>query len=150
MLQDKVVMSLSMASLVAGAKYRGEFEERLKGVIEEIQRAGNIILFIDEMHTLVGAGAGEGSLDAANILKPALSRGEIQIIGATTMDEYKKYLEKDAALSRRFQPIMVDEPTVEDTISILRGLKERYEVYHGVKIMDNALVSAAVLSHRYI
>ncbi|MBO6202366.1 MAG: ATP-dependent Clp protease ATP-binding subunit, partial [Selenomonas sp.] len=150
MLQDKVVMSLSMASLVAGAKYRGEFEERLKGVIEEIQRAGNIILFIDEMHTLVGAGAGEGSLDAANILKPARSRGEIQIIGATTLDEYKKYLEKDAALSRRFQPIMVDEPTVEDAEKILFGLRSKYEEFHRATIEDEAIRAAVRLSHRYI
>ena len=150
MLQDKVVMSLSMASLVAGAKYRGEFEERLKGVIEEIQRAGNIILFIDEMHTLVGAGAGEGSLDAANILKPALSRGEIQIIGATTLDEYKKYLEKDAALSRRFQPIMVEEPTEEDAEKILFGLRSKYEEFHRATIEDEAIRVAVRLSHRYI
>ena len=150
MLQDKVVMSLSMASLVAGAKYRGEFEERLKGVIEEIQRAGNIILFIDEMHTLVGAGAGEGSLDAANILKPALSRGEIQIIGATTLDEYKKYLEKDAALSRRFQPIMVEEPTEEDAEKILFGLRSKYEEFHRATIEDEAIRAAVRLSHLYI
>ena len=150
MLQDKLVMSLSMASLVAGAKYRGEFEERLKGVIEEIQRAGNIILFIDEMHTLVGAGAGEGSLDAANILKPALSRGEIQIIGATTLDEYKKYLEKDAALSRRFQPIMVEEPTVEEAEKILFGLRGKYEEFHRATIEDEAVRAAVRLSHRYI
>ncbi len=150
MLQDKQVISLSMASLVAGAKYRGEFEERLKGVIEEIQRAGNIILFIDEMHTLVGAGAGEGSLDAANIMKPALSRGEIQVIGATTMDEYKKYLEKDAALSRRFQPIMVEEPTEEDAEKILLGLRSKYEEFHRATIEDEAIKAAVHLSHRYI
>ncbi|MCR5757500.1 MAG: ATP-dependent Clp protease ATP-binding subunit [Selenomonas sp.] len=150
MLQDKQVVSLSMASLVAGAKYRGEFEERMKGVIEEIQRAGNVILFIDEMHTLVGAGAGEGSLDAANILKPALSRGEIQIIGATTLDEYKKYLEKDAALSRRFQPIMVDEPTEEDAEKILFGLRSKYEEFHRATIEDEAIKAAVRLSHRYI
>ena len=150
MLQDKKVVSLSMASLVAGAKYRGEFEERLKGVIEEIQQAGNIILFIDEMHTLVGAGAGEGALDAANILKPALSRGEIQIIGATTLDEYKKYLEKDAALSRRFQPIMVEEPDLEDAEKILYGLRSKYEDFHHATIEDEAIKAAVRLSHRYI
>ena len=150
MLQDKLVISLSMASIVAGAKYRGEFEERLKGVIEEIQRAGNVILFIDEMHTLVGAGAGEGALDAANILKPALSRGEIQIIGATTLDEYKKHLEKDAALSRRFQPIMVEEPGIEDAEKILRGLRSKYEEFHRATIEDEAITAAVRLSHRYI
>ena len=150
MLQEKKVVSLSMASLVAGAKYRGEFEERLKGVIEEIQRAGNIIIFIDEMHTLVGAGAGEGALDAANILKPALSRGEIQIIGATTLAEYKKYLEKDAALSRRFQPIMVEEPTVEDAEKILYGLRSKYEEFHRATIEDEAIAAAVRLSQRYI
>ena len=150
MLQDKKVISLSMASLVAGAKYRGEFEERLKGVIEEIQRAGNVILFIDEMHTLVGAGAAEGALDAANILKPALSRGEIQIIGATTLDEYKKHLEKDAALSRRFQTIMVEEPTREDAEKILLGLRSKYEEFHRAKILDEAVSAAVRLSHRYI
>ncbi len=150
MLQEKKVVSLSMASLVAGAKYRGEFEERLKGVIEEIQRAGNIIIFIDEMHTLVGAGAGEGALDAANILKPALSRGEIQIIGATTLAEYKKYLEKDVALSRRFQPIMVEEPTVEDAEKILYGLRSKYEEFHRATIEDEAIAAAVRLSQRYI
>ncbi|MBE6083929.1 MAG: ATP-dependent Clp protease ATP-binding subunit [Selenomonas ruminantium] len=150
MLQEKQVFSLSITSLVAGAKYRGEFEERLKGVIEEIQRVGNIILFIDEMHTLVGAGAGEGSLDAANILKPALSRGEIQVIGATTLDEYKKYLEKDAALSRRFQPIMVEEPTEEDAEKILFGLRGKYEEFHRATIEDEAVKAAVHLSHRYI
>ena len=150
MLQDKRVMSLSMASLVAGAKYRGEFEERLKGVIDEIRRAGDVILFIDEMHTLVGAGAAEGALDAANILKPALSRGEIQIIGATTLDEYKKRFEKDAALSRRFQTIMVEEPTQEDAIRILRGLRPRYEEFHRAKITDEAVEAAVKLSKRYI
>ena len=150
MLQDKLVISLSMASIVAGAKYRGEFEERLKGIIEEIQRAGNVILFIDEMHTLVGAGAGEGALDAANILKPALSRGEIQIIGATTLDEYKKHLEKDAALSRRFQPIMVEEPGIEDAEKILRGLRSKYEEFHRATIEDEAITAAVRLSHRYI
>ena len=150
MLQDKRVYSLSMASLVAGAKYRGEFEERLKGVIDEIRRTGDVILFIDEMHTLVGAGAAEGALDAANILKPALSRGEIQIIGATTLDEYKKHLEKDAALSRRFQTIMVEEPGVDDAIAILKGLRDKYEAFHRAKIQDDAIVAAVKLSHRYI
>ena len=150
MLQGKKVYSLSMASLVAGAKDRGEFEERLKGIIEEIRQAGNIILFIDEMHTLVGAGASEGALDAANILKPALSRGEIQIIGATTLDEYKKRFEKDAALSRRFQTIMVEEPTQEDAIRILRGLRPRYEEFHRAKITDEAVEAAVKLSKRYI
>ena len=150
MLQDKKVVSLSMASLVAGAKYRGEFEERLKGIIEEIQRLGNIILFIDEMHTLVGAGAAEGALDAANILKPALSRGEIQIIGATTLDEYKKYLEKDAALSRRFQTIVVEEPAPEDAIKILHGLRGKYEEFHRATIEDAAIEAAVRLSQRYI
>ena len=150
MLQDKRVYSLSMASLVAGAKYRGEFEERLKGVIDEIRRTGDVILFIDEMHTLVGAGAAEGALDAANILKPALSRGEIQIIGATTLDEYKKHLEKDAALSRRFQTIMVEEPSTTDAIAILKGLRDKYEAFHRAKIQDDAIVAAVKLSHRYI
>ena len=150
MLQDKKVISLSMASLVAGAKYRGEFEERLKGVIEEIHQLGNIILFIDEMHTLVGAGAAEGALDAANILKPALSRGEIQIIGATTLDEYKKYLEKDAALSRRFQTVMVEEPTPDDAVRILQGLRSKYEEFHRAKIEEEAIEAAVHLSHRYI
>ena len=138
MLQDKRVFSLSMASIVAGAKYRGEFEERLKGIIDEIRRAGDVILFVDEMHTLVGAGAAEGALDAANILKPALSRGEIQIIGATTLDEYKKHLEKDAALSRRFQTIMVEEPGIDDAIEILTGLRDKYEAFHRAKITDEA------------
>ena len=150
-LKDKKIFALDMGALVAGAKYRGEFEERLKAVLDEVRKSeGEILLFIDELHTIVGAGAGEGSLDAGNMLKPMLARGELHCIGATTLDEYRKYIEKDAALERRFQPVMVDEPTVEDTISILRGLKERYEVYHGVKILDNALVSAATLSHRYI
>ncbi len=149
-LKDKRLISLNMANLVAGTKYRGEFEERLRDVLAEIRRTGDVILFVDEMHTIVGAGAAEGAIDAANIFKPALGRGELQMLGATTYDEYRKYIEKDAALERRFQPVMVDEPTVEDTISILRGLKERYEVFHGVKISDNALISAAVLSNRYI
>ena len=150
-LQDKKLFALDMGALVAGAKYRGEFEERLKAVLEEVKKSeGQIILFIDELHTIVGAGKTDGALDAGNMLKPMLARGELHCIGATTLDEYRQYIEKDAALERRFQPVMVDEPTVEDTISILRGLKERYEVYHGVKIMDNALVSAATLSNRYI
>ena len=150
-LKDKRVFSLDMGSLLAGAKYRGEFEERLKAVLEEVRKSdGNIILFIDELHTIVGAGKSDGALDAGNMLKPMLARGELHCIGATTLDEYREYVEKDAALERRFQPVMVDEPTVEDTISILRGLKERYEVFHGVKITDSALVSAAVLSDRYI
>ncbi|HSO75019.1 MAG TPA: AAA family ATPase, partial [Blastocatellia bacterium] len=150
-LKDKRIVVLDMGALVAGAKYRGEFEERLKAVLKEIQASeGEIILFIDEMHTIVGAGAAEGSMDASNLLKPMLARGELHCIGATTLDEYRKHIEKDAALERRFQPIVVNQPTVEDTISILRGLKERYEVHHGVRIKDSALVSAAVLSHRYI
>ena len=150
-LKDKRVFSLDMGSLLAGAKYRGEFEERLKAVLEEVRKSdGNIILFIDELHTIVGAGKSDGALDAGNMLKPMLARGELHCIGATTLDEYREYVEKDAALERRFQPVMVDEPTVEDTVSILRGLKERYEVFHGVKITDSALVSAAVLSDRYI
>ena len=150
-LRDKTIFSLDMGALIAGAKYRGEFEERLKAVLEEIKQSeGKIILFIDELHTIVGAGKTEGSMDAGNLLKPMLARGELHCIGATTLDEYRKYIEKDAALERRFQPVMVDEPTVEDTISILRGLKERYEVYHGVRIHDNALVAAATLSDRYI
>ncbi len=150
-LKNKRVVALDMGALIAGAKYRGEFEERLKAVLKEIQAAeGQIILFIDELHTLVGAGAAEGAMDASNMLKPALARGELRCVGATTIDEYRKHIEKDAALERRFQPVLVKEPNVEDTISILRGLKERYEVHHGVKIKDSALVSAAVLSHRYI
>ena len=150
-LKDKTIFSLDMGALIAGAKYRGEFEERLKAVLEEIKQSeGKIILFIDELHTIVGAGKTDGSMDAGNLLKPMLARGELHCIGATTLDEYRKYIEKDAALERRFQPVMVDEPTVEDTISILRGLKERYEVYHGVRIHDNALVAAATLSDRYI
>ncbi len=150
-LKDRRLMSLDMGSLIAGAKYRGEFEERLKGVLDEVKQAeGDIILFIDEMHTLVGAGKGEGAMDASNLLKPALARGELHCIGATTLDEYQKHVEKDPALQRRFQPVFVGEPTVEDTISILRGLKEKYELHHGVRITDGALVSAATLSHRYI
>ncbi len=150
-LKDKSIFSLDMGALIAGAKYRGEFEERLKAVLEEIRKSeGGIILFIDELHTIVGAGETEGSMDAGNLLKPMLARGELHCIGATTLDEYRKYIEKDAALERRFQPVQVDEPSVEDTISILRGLKERYEVYHGVRIHDNALVAAATLSNRYI
>ena len=150
-LKDKTISSLDMGALIAGAKYRGEFEERLKAVLEEVKKSeGGIILFIDELHNIVGAGKTEGSMDAGNLLKPMLARGELHCIGATTLDEYRKYIEKDAALERRFQPVLVDEPTVEDTISILRGLKERYEVYHGVRIHDSALVAAATLSHRYI
>ncbi|MGN0378197.1 MAG: ATP-dependent chaperone ClpB [Butyrivibrio sp.] len=150
-LKDKTIFSLDMGALVAGAKYRGEFEERLKAVLDEVKKSeGRIILFIDELHTIVGAGKTEGSMDAGNMLKPMLARGELHCIGATTLDEYRQYIEKDAALERRFQPVTVDEPSVEDTISILRGIKERYEVYHGVKIADGALVAAAELSHRYI
>ena len=140
-----------MGALVAGAKYRGEFEERLKSVLNEVKKSeGKIILFIDELHTIVGAGKTDGAMDAGNLLKPMLARGELHCIGATTLDEYRQYIEKDPALERRFQPVQVDEPTVEDTISILRGLKERYEVFHGVKISDNALIAAATLSDRYI
>ncbi|HQR42466.1 MAG TPA: Clp protease N-terminal domain-containing protein, partial [Gemmatales bacterium] len=150
-LKNKKVVALDMGALIAGAKYRGEFEERLKAVLKEVQEAaGDIILFIDEMHTVVGAGKGEGSMDAGNLLKPMLARGELHCIGATTLDEYRKHVEKDAALERRFQPVLVDQPSVEDTISILRGLKERYEVHHGVRIQDAALVAAATLSNRYI
>ena len=150
-LKDKTVFALDMGALIAGAKFRGEFEERLKAVLNEIKKSeGRIILFIDELHTIVGAGKSDGAMDAGNLLKPMLARGELHCIGATTLDEYRKYIEKDAALERRFQPVMVDEPTVEDTISILRGLKERYEVYHGVQIHDGALIAAATLSHRYI
>ncbi|MBE3097335.1 MAG: AAA family ATPase, partial [Planctomycetes bacterium] len=150
-LKEKRVLALDMGSLIAGAKYRGEFEERLKSVLSEVQSAeGQIILFIDEMHTIVGAGKADGAMDASNLLKPALARGELHCVGATTLDEYRKHVEKDAALARRFQPIFVPEPTVEDTISILRGLKEKYELHHGVRISDAALVSAAVLSNRYI
>jgi ATP-dependent Clp protease ATP-binding subunit ClpB len=150
-LRNKKLMALDMGALIAGAKYRGEFEERLKAILKEIEAAsGEIILFIDEMHTLVGAGKSEGAMDAANLIKPALARGELHCIGATTLDEYRKYVEKDAALARRFQPVLVSEPTVEDTISILRGIKEKYELHHGVRISDSALVAAATLSHRYI
>ena len=146
-LKDRRLMSLDLGSLIAGAKYRGEFEERLKGVLDEVRQAeGEIILFIDEMHTLIGAGASEGAMDASNLLKPALARGELHCIGATTLDEYRKHVEKDAALQRRFQPVFIGEPTVEDTISILRGLKEKYELHHGVRITDGALVAAATLS----
>ena len=150
-LKDKRLLALDLGALVAGAKYRGEFEERLKAVLAEITAAaGEIILFIDELHTLVGAGQAEGAMDASNMLKPALARGELHCVGATTLDEYRKHIEKDAALARRFQPVFVDEPTVEDTISILRGIKEKYEVHHGVRITDGAIVAAATLSNRYI
>ncbi|MBW2722241.1 MAG: AAA family ATPase, partial [Deltaproteobacteria bacterium] len=150
-LKDKIIFALDLGALVAGAKFRGEFEERLKAVLQEIKESeGSILLFIDELHNIVGAGRAEGSMDAGNMLKPMLARGELHCVGATTLDEYRKYIEKDAALERRFQPVMVDQPTVEDTISILRGLKERYEVHHGVRIQDSALVTAAVLSNRYI
>ncbi|HIY45271.1 MAG TPA: AAA family ATPase, partial [Candidatus Borkfalkia excrementipullorum] len=150
-LKNKTIFALDMGALIAGAKFRGEFEERLKAVLNEIKKSeGKIILFIDELHTIVGAGKSDGAMDAGNLLKPMLARGELHCIGATTLDEYRKYIEKDAALERRFQPVMVDEPTVEDTISILRGLKERYEVFHGVQIHDQALIAAATLSHRYI
>ena len=150
-LKDKKLLSLDMGALIAGAKYRGEFEERLKAVLNEVQaEGGRIILFIDELHTIVGAGKTEGSMDAGNLLKPALARGELHCIGATTLDEYRKHIEKDAALARRFQPVFVNEPSVEDTISILRGLKEKYELHHGVRITDSALVAAATLSNRYI
>ncbi len=146
-LKDKKLLSLDMGGLIAGAKYRGEFEERLKAVLNEVTAAeGSIILFIDEMHTLVGAGKGDGAMDASNLLKPALARGELHCVGATTLDEYRKHVEKDAALARRFQPVFVSEPTVEDTVSILRGLKEKYEVHHGVRISDSAIVAAATLS----
>ena len=150
-LKDKKLLALDMGALIAGAKYRGEFEERLKAVLNEVQaEGGRIILFIDELHTIVGAGKAEGAMDAGNLLKPALARGELHCIGATTLDEYRKHIEKDAALARRFQPVFVNEPTVEDTISILRGLKEKYELHHGVRITDSALVAAATLSNRYI
>src|SRR5579884_529180 len=150
-LKEKRVVALDMGALIAGAKFRGEFEERLKAVLKEVQSSeGQIILFIDELHTVVGAGKAEGAMDAGNLLKPMLARGELHCIGATTLDEYRKYIEKDAALERRFQTVMVDQPSVEDTISILRGLRERYEIHHGVRIKDSALVAAAVLSQRYI
>ncbi|HQY44567.1 MAG TPA: Clp protease N-terminal domain-containing protein, partial [Paracoccaceae bacterium] len=150
-LKNKKLMALDMGALIAGSKYRGEFEERLKAILKEIEAAaGEIVLFIDELHTLVGAGKTDGAMDAANLIKPALSRGELHCVGATTLDEYRKYIEKDAALARRFQPVVVEEPTVEDTISILRGIKEKYELHHGVRISDSALVAAATLSHRYI
>src|SRR5690606_25586662 len=149
-LLDKRVVTLDLGALVAGSKFRGEFEERLKKVMEEIRTSGDVILFIDEMHTIIGAGAAEGAIDASNILKPALARGELQAIGATTLDEYRKYVEKDAALERRFQPIIVEEPTVEETIKILEGLRDRYEAHHRVKITDEALRAAAVLSDRYV
>ena len=150
-IKDKKLLALDMGSLIAGAKYRGEFEERLKGVLNEVTAAaGGIILFIDEMHTLVGAGKADGAMDASNLLKPALARGELHCVGATTLDEYRKHVEKDAALARRFQPVFVAQPTVEDTISILRGLKDRYEAHHGVRITDSAIIAAATLSDRYI
>ena len=150
-LKDKTIFALDLGALVAGAKYRGEFEERLKAVLEDINKSnGQIILFIDELHNIVGAGKAEGAMDAGNMLKPMLARGELHCIGATTLDEYRQYIEKDAALERRFQPILVDQPTVEDTISILRGLKERFEIHHGVRITDNALIACATLSDRYI
>ncbi len=150
-LQDKKLLALDMGALIAGAKYRGEFEERLKAVLQEVTASeGGIILFVDEMHTIVGAGKADGAMDASNLLKPALARGELHCIGATTLDEYKKHVEKDPALARRFQPVYVSEPTVEDTVSILRGLKEKYEQHHGVRIADSALVAAATLSNRYI
>ena len=150
LLRDKRIVTLDLSGMVAGAKYRGEFEERLKTVMNEIKQSGNTILFIDEMHTIVGAGAAEGAIDASNILKPALARGEIQTIGATTLDEYRKYVEKDAALERRFQPVMVGEPSIEEAIQILHGLRDRYEAHHKVRITDEALKAAVTLSNRYI
>ncbi len=150
-LKNKKVLSLDLGAMLAGAKYRGEFEDRLKAVLKEIdEAAGSVVLFIDELHTIVGAGSAQGAIDASNMLKPALARGELRCIGATTLDEYRKYVEKDAALERRFQPVMVGEPSVEETIGILRGLKEKYEIHHGVRIQDSALIAAATLSHRYI
>ena len=150
-LRDKTIFALDMGSLIAGAKYRGEFEERLKAVLKEVENSeGRIIMFIDELHNIVGAGRTEGSMDAGNLLKPMLARGELRCIGATTLDEYRKYIEKDAALERRFQPVLVEQPDVEDTISILRGLKEKFEIHHGVRITDNAIIACAVLSNRYI
>ena len=150
-LRDKRIMALDLGAMVAGSKFRGEFEERLKALLQEIEAAaGDIVLFIDELHTLVGAGAAEGSMDASNMLKPALARGALHCVGATTLDEYRKHIEKDAALARRFQPVFIGEPTVEDTVSILRGLKEKYELHHGVRVADSALVAAATLSNRYI
>ena len=150
-LREKTIFSLDMGALIAGAKYRGEFEERLKAVLAEVKaEEGRILLFVDELHTVVGAGATQGAMDAGNMLKPMLARGELHMIGATTLDEYRKHIESDAALERRFQPVVVDEPTLEDTISILRGLRERLEVFHGVKIQDGALIAAATLSQRYI
>ncbi|MDQ3739872.1 MAG: AAA family ATPase, partial [Actinomycetota bacterium] len=150
-LRDRRVVALDIGALIAGSKYRGEFEDRLKAVLNEVKEAGGqVVLFIDELHTIVGAGAAEGAVDAANLLKPMLARGELRAIGATTLDEYRKHIEKDAALERRFQPVMVGEPSVEDAIAILRGLKERYEVHHGVRIQDSAIIAAATLSHRYI
>ena len=150
-LKNKKVLALDLGAMLAGAKYRGEFEDRLKAVLNEIdEAAGTVILFIDELHTIVGAGAAQGAVDASNMLKPKLARGELHTIGATTLDEYRKYVEKDKALERRFQPVYLDEPSVEDTIAILRGLKEKYEIHHGVRITDSAIIAAATLSHRYI
>ena len=150
-LKNKTIFSLDLGTLIAGAKYRGEFEERLKAVLNEIDKSnGNIILFIDEIHTIVGAGASDGAMDASNLLKPMLARGELHCMGATTLDEYREYIEKDAALARRFQPVQVAEPTVEDAITILRGIQEKFEIFHGVKIQDQALISAVTLSNRYI
>ena len=150
-LKNRRLIVLDMGALIAGAKFRGEFEERLNAVLKEVQESeGEVILFIDELHTVVGAGASDGAMDASNLLKPMLARGELHCIGATTLDEYRQYVEKDRALERRFQPVIVDQPTVEDTISILRGLRERYEIHHGVRIKDAALVTAAVLSQRYV